>query len=144
MKSALLLTAILSGLCAEVMASPITNMSKNRTIPVIQPDLDFNAGSLEKISLDETLIDEDQAGLVITTGIEFEEAIGPRQFAPQYFAIEANRPSGPRGVPEPPPGALIVIGLGFLGTIALWRRAHRHRRRIGRTVLRMRETMAAR
>jgi hypothetical protein len=139
MKSAFLLTAMLSGLCAGAMASPISNMTRNRTTPVIQPDLHFNTGSLEKVSVDETLLDEDQAELV-TTAIEFEQAI-----APQQLALDGNQPSGPRGVPEPPPGELIVIGLSLLGIIAIWRWAHRYRRRARRRhVVRMREITAVR
>jgi hypothetical protein len=121
------------------MASPISNMTRNRTTPVIQPDLHFHVASLDKVSLEETLLDEDQAEPV-TTAIEFEQVI-----APQQFALDGNQPSGSRGVPEPPPGELIVIGLSLLGIIALWRWAHRHRRRVRRrNVVRMREITAER
>ena len=141
MKSALLLTAMLSGLWAEVMASPVSHMSRNRTTPVIQPDLHFNADWLDEVSPDQAFLDQDaDQAEAVTTGIELDEAI-----APQQIAINGNDASGSLRVPEPPPVTLITIGLSFFAVVALWRQARRQRRRLRRrTVVRMRAITAER
>jgi|ERR1035438_1283986 hypothetical protein len=141
MKSALLLTAMFSGLCAEVMASPVSHMSHNRTTPVIQPDLHFNADWLDEVSPDQAFLDQDaDQAEAVTTGIELDEAI-----APQQIAINGNDASGSLRVPEPPPVTLITIGLSFFAVVALWRQARRQRRRLRRrTVVRMRAITAER
>jgi len=134
MKSVLLLTAMLSGLCAEVLAFPIAHMSKNRAAPVIKPDLDFSAGSPDG-AFPNGGPDE-----LVTTDIEFDQAIDPEQ-----FATAENQASGSFGVPEPPPAALILIGLSSLGIFALWRRARWKRRQTRRrTVVRIRALTAER
>jgi hypothetical protein len=134
MKFALLLTAVLSGLCAEVMAFPIIHIGKNQTNPVIKPDLDFNAASPGG-----AFPNENPAELV-ATDIEFDQAIDQAQ-----FAAAEQQATGSFGVPEPPPATLIVIGLSSLGVFALWRRARWKRRQTRRrTVVRMRAIMAER
>jgi len=128
MKSALLLTAILSGLCAEVMASPVSHMSHDRSTPVIQPDLHFNADSLDG---------------ALTTGIELDETLAPPQIA--INGNSGNDTSGSLRVPEPPPVTLITIGMSLFALVALWRQARRQRRRIRRrTVVHMRAITAER
>jgi len=133
MKSALLLTAMLSGLCAEAVASPIAHIDyENRATPVMEPDLRFNAESL-----DEALPEEDPQELITT---DFDPAIDDDQ-----FALVENQSSGSIGVPEPPPVTLILAGLSFFGVFALWRRARWERRRSRRrTVVQMRSITAER
>ena len=84
MKSAVLLTAMLSGLCAEAMATPIGIPSSQSALadpddvlthtPAIEPDLDFQAASVP-----ESLFDDDQ-----DTGpwdLNFEVAVSDEEFA---------------------------------------------------------------
>jgi hypothetical protein len=129
MKSAVLLTAILSGLCAEVMAAPISDI---RTVPpasesfVIEPDLDFNTALV-----DEALSDADQD--IVTTGIVVDEEIGEEE-----FAVGANEPSGSLRVPEPPPFTTIAVGLACLGSLALYRLSRKERRRARRRTVQTR------
>jgi hypothetical protein len=124
MKSAVLLTAILSGLCAEAMAAPISDI---RTVPpalesiVIEPDLDFSAALV-----DATLRDEDQSE-VVTAGLVIDEEIGEEE-----FSIGETEPSGPLRVSEPPPFGMMAAGLGCFGFIALYRRGRKERRRVHR------------
>jgi hypothetical protein len=121
MKSVVLLTAILSGLCAEAMAAPIGNI---RTVPnalestAIESDLDFNSALI-----DEALRDEDEPG-VVTTGNVTDEDIGEEE-----FSAAENEPSGSLRVPEPPPFTTVAVGLGCLGFLALCRQSHRESRR---------------
>ena len=133
MKSAFLLTAMLSGLCAEVMASPLDNIAwDNSAAPVIEPDLRFIAASP-----DEADPGYDPQELVTT---DFDQnAIDEDQ-----FALGADQVSGSVGVPEPPPVALILVGLSFLGGFALWRRTRWERlRRRRRTAVQMRAIIIA-
>jgi hypothetical protein len=142
MKSAFLLTAILSGLCAEVMASPIGDIDyDNQTAPMIEPDLHVNAESLEEVFPnvvpDPDAIEADPRGLVAT---DFDPVIDESQ-----FALDLNQSSGHLGVPEPPPATLILMGLASLAFFALGRRARWKRRRLRRrVVVRMRAIMAER
>jgi hypothetical protein len=135
MKSAALLTAILSGLCAEAMAAPISDI---RTVPpaledtVIEPDLGFNFALL-----DEALRDEDQSEIV-TTGIVVDEEIDERE-----FTVNVNEPSGSLRVPEPPPLTTIAVGLGSLGFLALYRQSRRERRRAARRTIQYRAIITA-
>jgi hypothetical protein len=134
MKSVALLTAILSGLCAEAMAAPISDI---RTVPpalesiVIEWDLDFNSALI-----DEVLRDEDQPE-VVTTGLVIDEDIG------EEFATEGSEPSGSLRVPEPPPLTTLAIGLGCLGLIVLCRQSHRERRRALRRTIQIRAIIIA-
>jgi hypothetical protein len=121
MKSALLFTAMLSGLCAEVMASPFGSFNyQPPAAPLIERDLQFNADSV-----DEAFTDDYQQELVTT---DFDPSIDDDP-------IDDHQASGPLGVPEPPPVMLVLSGLISLGFFALGRRAgrkrHRTRRRTG-------------
>jgi hypothetical protein len=135
MKFAFLLTAILSGLCAEVMASPIGDIDyDNRPAPTIEPDLHLNAESLDEAFPD---VVPDPRELVTTN---FDPAIEEG-----HFPLDVNQSTGYLGVPEPPPATLILMGLTSLAFFALGRRARRKRRRLRRRlVVRMRAIMAER
>jgi hypothetical protein len=132
MKSAFLLTAMLSGLCAEVVASSIGNIHYEIPAPpFVERDLHFNAGPG-----DEAFPDEYPQQLVTT---DFDQAINHGE----DFAMDGN--SGYLGVPEPPPFLLMLFGLNSLGFFALGRRARRIRRWIRRrNVVRMRAITAER
>jgi hypothetical protein len=136
MKSAVLLTAILSGLCAEAMAAPISSV---RPVPtaldniVIKPDLDFNS-----TLLDDTLRDDDQLE-VVTAGLVIDEEIGEEE-----VSIGENEPSGPLRVPEPPPFTTIAAGLGCLGLFALYRLSRKEKRRARRRTVQIRAIIAER
>jgi hypothetical protein len=136
MKFAVLLTALLSGLCAEAMAAPIDNI---RTVPsaleitVIEPDLGFNAALV-----DEALRGDDQPEIV-TTSVVIDEEIGEEE-----FSVGENEPSGPLRVPEPPPLGMIAVGLGCLGCLALYRMSPKERRHARRRTLQIRAIIAER
>jgi hypothetical protein len=141
MKFAFLLTAILSGLCAEVMASPIGDIDfDNRPAPMIEPDLHLNAESLDEALADvvpDPDVDADPQELVTTN---FDPAIDEG-----HFALDVNQSTGYLGVPEPPPATLILMGLTSFVFFALGRRARRKRRRLRRRlVVRMRAITAER
>ena len=120
MKSALLLTAMLSGLCAEVMAAPIGDLSyENRPSPPIAGDLHFNAGSID----DAVAFPDEYPQVLITT--DFDQASDADDQPP----IDVDQASGYLGVPEPPPLVLILSGLTGFGFLALGRRARWKRRR---------------
>ena len=140
MKSALLLPAMLSGLCAEVMAAPIGDLNyENRSPPPIAEDLHFNAGPIDEAValLDEYRQDEYPQVLVTTDFDQASDADQP--------PIDVNAASGYLGVPEPPPLVLILSGLTCLGFLALGRRARRKRRRAcRRLVFRVRALTAKR
>jgi hypothetical protein len=136
MKFAVLLTALLSGLCAEAMAAPIDNI---RTVPstlettVIESDLDFNSALV-----DDALRDEDQPE-VVTTGLVIDQEIGEEE-----FSVGENEPSGPLRVPEPPPFTMIAVGLGGLGFLSLYRLSRKERRRTRRRTVQIRAIIAER
>jgi hypothetical protein len=135
MKSALLLIAMLSGLCAEVMAAPIGDLNyENRPPPAIAGDLHFNAGSLD----DAVAFPDEYPQVLVTT--DFDQAIDADE-----LTIDQNGASGYLGVPEPPPSVLILSGLTGLGFFAMGRRARWKRRRSRRrTVVHMRALTAKR
>jgi hypothetical protein len=136
MKPAVLLTVLLSGLCAEAMAAPISNI---RGLPntlentAIEPDLGFNVALV-----DEALRDEDQPE-VVTTGLVIDEEIGEEE-----FSVGENEPSGPLRVPEPPTLTMIAAALGCLGCLALYRLNPRERRRARRRTVQIRAIIAER
>jgi hypothetical protein len=125
MKSALLLTAMLSGLCAEVMAAPIGDLSyENRSPPPIAGDLHFNAGSPDDaLAFLEEYRPEEYPQVLVTT--DFNQAM----YADDQPAIDIEQASGYLGVPEPPPAVLILSGLTGFGFFALGRRVRWKRRR---------------
>jgi hypothetical protein len=137
MKSAFLLTAMLSGLCAEVMASPISNLNyESRTAPVIERDLHFNAESTDE-PFPDLFPDQTWQELVTT---DFDQTIDEDR-----FAADESESSAPFGVPEPPPSVLMLVGLSSIGIFALGRRARWKRRHLRRrAVVRMRQIMAER
>jgi hypothetical protein len=136
MKSAFLLTAILSGLCAEVMASPIGDIGYEiQTAPISEPDLRVNAESLDE-GFPDALPEMDLEQQIPT---DFDPVIGEGQ-----FVLDDNQAAGSLGVPEPPPVTLILMGLTSLGFYALGRRARRKRRQLRRVVVRMRAITAER
>jgi hypothetical protein len=136
MKSAFLLTAMLSGLCAEVMASPIGDIDyDNPTAVRIEPDLHISAESPAEAFPDAA--DDDQWELVTT---DLDVAIDQG-----HFALDKNQASGSLGVPEPPSVTLILMGLTSLGFFALGRLARWKRRQLRRrVVVRMRAITAER
>ena len=136
MKSALLLTAMLSGLCAEVMATPIGDLNyENRLPPAIAGDLHFNAGSID----DAVAFPDEYPQVLITS--DFDQASDADDQPP----IDVDEASGYLGVPEPPPSVLILSGLTGFGFLALGRRARRKRlRACRRLVFRVRALTAKR
>jgi len=136
MKFAALLTAILSGLCAEVMAAPIGNIRTVVPAPesaIIDQDLDFYGAFV-----DDALRDEDQPE-VVTTGIVVDEEIGEEE-----FAVGADEPPGPLRVPEPPPLTTIALGLGAIGLLTLYRLRRKEKRRARRRTVQIRAIIAER
>jgi hypothetical protein len=127
MKSAVLLTAMLSGLCAEVMAAPIDIPSSQSALAdpddvlthtsVIPRDLDFHASSAP-----ESLFEDDDE----------EEAIG-------------GNGSGFLTAHQPPLLTMIGAGLSCLGIFVLCRRraTRKRRSRRRRRVVQMRAIIAA-
>jgi hypothetical protein len=112
MKFAVLLTAMLSGLCAEAMAAaPIRSVAENinRAIPgrsVIARDTGFSAASDELWSADYNSDADDD--------------------------VQDLDTADPLSVPEPPPMATIAIGMTFFLTALYhrtWREARIARRR---------------
>jgi hypothetical protein len=136
MKFAVLLTAMLSGLCAEAMAAPIANIRTDFTAldsTFIEPDLDFNTAFL-----DEALRDEDQPE-VVTTGIVVDDEIGEDE-----LAFDRNESSASLRVPEPPPFTMVAIGLGCLGLLALYRQSWKQGRCARRRTVQIRAIIAER
>jgi hypothetical protein len=137
MKSAVLIAAMLSGLCAEAVAAPMGEQPRPVpaaledifTRPTIERDLGFLAGSGG-----ETLRDEDRPELIanlIANDLGSGEAIGQDE-----FVIDEERASRSLGTPGAPLLAAIALGLSCLGIFAFCCQSRRERRRSGRRGLR--------
>jgi hypothetical protein len=141
MKSAVLLIAMLSGLCAEAVAAPIGSAGHQTapaapddvfTHPVIERDLSFHGASArEALFADED--DPDPWDLNFDTLISDEE-----------FAIAGSAGSGSLWVPTPPPFTTIAVGLSCPGIFALFRRIRKKKRSLRRRrVVRLRAIITA-
>jgi len=142
MKSVVLLTAMLSGLCAEVMAAPIDVPSSPSALAdpddifthsIIERDLAFHAASAPESLFDD---DEDTDGW----DLNFEVAVSDEE-----SATSGNGSSGSFRAPEPPLFAAVAAAASCLGIFALCRRTRGKRRSLRRRrVVRMRAIMAER
>jgi hypothetical protein len=145
MKSAVLLTAMLSGLCAEAMAAPIDIPSSQSALAdsddvlthtsVIERDLDFHAASAPESLFEDDDEEEDTA----PWDLNLEAAVSDEE-----FAIGGNG-SGFLTVSGPPLLTTIGAGLSCLGIIVLCRRRTTRKRRSKRRrrVVQMRAIIAA-
>jgi hypothetical protein len=171
MKLAVLLSALLLGLSAQVEAAAgkaIESAPASFEPALTGPDLDFNLQSVNDALLD---TEEDEPELIATsidsanidlaamdvtgvdlTDVSLAEVIADDTpadeiaFASEALLVAGQHPSASRRVPEPPPAALAAIGLGLLGLVALGRRIRgrkRHARR-RRVLLEMREIISER
>jgi hypothetical protein len=126
---AVLLTAMLSGLCAAVMASPLNWLTDYLpdspafddpfTTPIIEQDLDFYYAS-------------------------FRDAfVAGDQNEANSSVIDVNQTSDSLRLPEEPPWQIIAAGLGCLGILVLLGREHRRlERRTRRRRVRIRPITA--
>jgi hypothetical protein len=142
MKFAVLVTAMLSGLCAEAMAAPIDIPSSQSALAdpddvltntsVIERDLAFHAGSAP-----ESLFDGDED--TDPWNLNFEVAVSDEASA------TSGNGSGFLRVDEPPFLTTIGAGLSCLGIFVLCRRrtARKKSSKRRRRVVRMRAIIAA-
>jgi hypothetical protein len=138
MKIAVLLTAMLSGLCAEAMAVPfgILTSQADRDDAFTHPVTERHF-SLNSLSAPEALFeDEDDPD---PGDLNFESAIGNYE-----LAIDGNGSFLFRHAPEPPPLTMMAVGLSCIGIFALCRRIMKKKRSVRRRkVVRLRAIFTA-
>jgi hypothetical protein len=133
MKSAILLTAMLSGLCAEAMAVPIRPDIRSASIAfdehaldipfTIKRDVDFSVAYIAAEFPPEDW--ELNQPALITTDLNSGESIGETLDA---NAADGTGASDSLRAPEPPPFGTILIGFACLLGFALSRQRKQRRR----------------
>jgi hypothetical protein len=128
MNSAILIAAMLSGLGAEAMASPLSRFISDAltgplalddafTRPIIQADLSFRAESVFDVFPAEETIGAPND--ILTNDPETNGTIIDDSSAFHRIQLDLYRASSSLRVPEPPPMALIALGFGAVGMLAL-------------------------
>jgi hypothetical protein len=132
MKSIFLIAAILSGLCAEAMASPLSGILTyfqtaspildDFTPPLIERDLSFHAESMfeELATNDPGDLNQRDLNPIDLNQMDLNQV--------EENHVDAGQSSGSLRMPEPPPLVTIALGLGLFGFFARFRHTRNKRR----------------